>query len=86
MTVVFWASTVIKRTWKECLSAEDADLALNVRIDDDDDEDGMDIDEFNHLNFSGGDDMIADKDLFVLAEDEEEELNVFDGSANALLT
>ena len=31
--------------------------------------------------------MIAgDKDLFVLAEDKEEELNVFDGSANALLT
>ena len=29
--------------------------------------------------------MIADEDLFVLAE-EEEELNVFDGSVNALLT
>ena len=82
MTVVFWASTVIKRTWWECLSAEDADLvALNVRIDDDDDDDGMDIDEFNPLNLTGGDDTIADEDLFVLAK-EEEELNVFDGSAN----
>ena len=66
--------------------AEDADLAPNVRIDDDDDDDGMDIDdEFNHLILTGGPDTIADEDLFVLAE-EEEERNVFDGSANALLT
>ena len=66
--------------------AEDADLALNVRIDDDDDDNGMDIDdEFNHLNLTGGPDTITDEDLFVLAE-EEEERNVFDGSANALLT
>ena len=63
-------------------AVEDAE---NVRIDDDDD-DGMDIDdEFNNLNLTGGPAMIADEDLFVLAE-EEEELNVFDGSANALLT
>jgi hypothetical protein len=46
----------------------------------------MDLDdEFNHLNLNGGGSaMIADEDLFVLAE-EEEELNVFDGSTNALL-
>ena len=61
--------------------------AENVRIDDDDDDDdGMDIDdEFNHLNLTGGPAMIADEDLFVLAE-EEEELNVFDGSVNVLFT
>jgi hypothetical protein len=54
-------------------AAEDAEI---VRIDDDDDDDGMDIDdEFNHLNLTGGPAMIADEDLFVLAE-EEEDLNI----------
>jgi hypothetical protein len=43
-----------------------------------------DVDEFNHLNLTGGDDTIAYDDLFVLAE-EEEELNVFDGSATDLI-
>jgi hypothetical protein len=35
-----------------------------------------DIDEFNHLNLTGGVDTIADEDLFVLSEEKwEAELN-----------
>ena len=58
--------------------------------DDDDDMDAVDddvvendiLDEFNHLNLTGGRvDTIADEDIFALADEEREQLNVsFNGS------
>ena len=38
-----------------------------------------DMGEFNHINLTGGVDTIADEDLFVIAEEEQEVLNAFDG-------
>jgi hypothetical protein len=76
-------------------AAEDADLAQNMMIDEENQEFDMDdvdddvvrndIDEFNHLNLTGGVKTIANEDLFVLPEQEQEERNASDASTGALL-
>ena len=62
----------------------------NMTIDediDDNDSDAVDndtvendIDEFNHLNLTGGVDTIADEDIFALTDEEQDQLNAFNGS------
>ena len=68
----------------------DNDLAENIHeeeggdneldVVDNDVLDGDVVDEFIHLNLTGGIDTIADDDIFVLAEGEGQELNSVDGS------
>ena len=38
------------------------------------------VDEFNHLNLTRGVSTIADEDIFALADKEQQQLNVIDGS------